>query len=98
MINRITRRVPISRYSIPYVTNGNVKTVELESLSGLNSSDLFEIARAYIEDFCATNDGDVYISPDYRETPIRVFTYEMPLTHFIAHAIRRGEKNVPEED
>lgn len=98
MLNRITRRVPISRYSISYVTNGNVKTVEIESLSGLNSSDLFEIARAYIEDFCASSYDDVYISPDYRETPIRVFTYEMPLTHFIQHAIRRGEKNVPEED
>ena len=98
MVNRITRRVPISRYSIPYVTGGTVKTVELESLSGLNSSDLFEIARAYIDDFCASNDGDVYISPDYRETPIRVFTYEMPLTHFIEHAIRRGEKNENKED
>lgn len=98
MVNRITRRVPISRYNIPYVTSGTVKTVEFESLSGLNSSDLFEIARAYIEDFCASSEEDVYISPEYRETPIRVFTYEMPLTHFIQHAIRRGEKNVPKED
>ena len=98
MINRITRRVPISRYNIPYVMNGALKTVEIETLSGLNSADLFEIARAYIEDFCASTDSDVYISPDYRETPIRIFTYEMPLTHFIAHAIRRGEKNENKED
>ena len=98
MVNRITRRVPISRYSIPYVTGGTVKTVELETLSGLNSADLFEIAQAYIDDFCATTEGDIYISPDYRETPIGIFTYEMPLTHFVEHAIRRGEKNVPEED
>lgn len=98
MVNRITRRVPISRYNIPYVTSGTVKTVELESLSGLNSSDLFEIARAYIEDFCVSYDSDVYISPDYREQPIGLYTYEMPLTHFIEHAIRRGEKNVPKEE
>ena len=98
MLNRITRRVPISRYNIPYVTSGTVKTVEFESLSGLNSSDIFEIAKAYIEDLCASYDSDVYISSDYRETPIGIFTYEMPLTRFIEHSIRRGEKNENKEE
>ena len=48
MLNRITRRVPVSRYNIPYIVDGTVKTVEFETLSGLSSADLFETANVYI--------------------------------------------------
>ena len=101
MLNKITRRVPISRYSVDFVLDGfeeAKKHVEFETLSGLKSADLFEIAYMYIDDLSSIPGGTVYLSTDYREMPIGVFTYEMPLTHFIEQAIRRGEKNVPEEE
>lgn len=97
MVNRITRKVPISRYNIPYIVDGTVKTVEFETLSGLSTADLFGMTNAYI-DMYEKPEKEIYFSSDYRETEIGVFTYEMPLTHFIEHAIRRGEKNIPEEE
>lgn len=91
MLNRITRRVPVSRYNIPYIVDGTVKTVEFETLSGMSTADLLETAKAYIVMYEEPG-KEIYLSSDYRETAIGVYTYEMPLTHFIDHAIRRGEK------
>lgn len=97
MLNKITRRIPISRYTVPYAVNGTVKTVTIETLSDINRSDLLEVAAAYVN-MHESVDANVFFSADYTEDPIGVFTYEMPLTHFIEHAIRRGEKNIPKEE
>lgn len=101
MLNRITRRVPISRYTVPYVVDGmdkaTEKTVVFETLSDLRKADLFEIAYMFI-DMYENHDKMAYLSSNYTEEQIGVFTYEMPLTHFIEHSTRRGEKNVPKED
>ena len=100
MLNRITRRVPISRYTVPYVLDGTDKAIEktvvFETLSGLSKPDIYEMAFVYIDMYEST-DSIAYLSSNFTEEHIGVFTYEMPLTHFVEHAIRRGEKNVPEE-
>ena len=100
MLNKITRRVPISRYTVDYVVEGfegSKKHVVFETLSGVGQSDLLEIAEMYINMY-ETSDRAYYMSTDYTEKQLGLRTYEMPLTHFIEHAICRGEKNVPEEE
>ena len=101
MLNKITRRVPISRYTVPYVLDGTDKAIEktvvFETLSDLSKPDIYEMAFVYI-DMYESSDSIAYLSSNFSEKHIGVFTYEMPLTRFIEHAIRRGEKNVPEEE
>ena len=101
MVNRITRRVPISRYTVPYVLDGtdkaNEKNVVFETLSDLSKSDIYQMAFIYIEMY-EGRDSMFYLSSNFTEEHIGVFTYEMPLTHFILHSIRRGEKNIPKEE
>ena len=73
MLNKITRRVPVSRYNIPYIVDGTVKTVEFETLSGLSSADLFEMANVYI-DMYEEPEKEIYFSSDYREQAIGIYT------------------------
>ena len=82
MLNRITRKIPVSSYKVKYTADGTEREVVFETLSGLKSSEVISYARAYINmytDPCKK----IFVSPDIEETTQGVHLYETTLTKFL---------------
>ena len=95
MVNRITRKIPVSRYKVKYTEDGKEREVVLETLSGLNSIEVISYARAYINlytNYCKK----IFVSPDIEETPQGVHLYETTLTEFLEIAKPVKVKNKEE--
>ena len=86
MLNRITRKIPVSRYKVKYTEDGTEREIVFETLSGLKSSEVISYARAYINmytDPCKK----IFVSPDIEETTQGVHLYETTLTKFLEIAM-----------
>lgn len=86
MLNRITRKIPVSRYKVKYTEDGTEREIVFETLSGLKSSEVISYARAYINmytDPCKK----IFVSPDIEETTQGVHLYETTLTEFLEIAM-----------
>ena len=82
MLNRITRKIPVSRYKVKYTEDGKEREIVFETLSGLNSIEVISYARAYIgmyTDHCKK----IFVSPDIEETPQGVHLYETSIVKFL---------------
>lgn len=82
MVNRITRKIPVSFYKVKYTEEGKEKEVVFESLSGLKAGDLITLARMYINMY-TKSDATIYVSPDIEETPQGVHLYETSIVRFL---------------
>lgn len=82
MLNRITRKIPVSAYKVKYTEEGKEREANFESLSGLKAGDVINIAKTYINMFTKP-DAVIYVSPDIEETPQGVHLYETTLVEFL---------------
>ena len=82
MINRITRKIPVSFYRVKYTDDGKEREVVFESLSGLKAGEVISIAQTYINMYTKP-DAIIYISPDIEETPQGVHLYETSIVKFL---------------
>ena len=82
MVNRITRKIPVSSYKVKYTEEGKEREVIFETLSGLKSGDVISIAQTYINMYTKP-DAVIYVSPDIEETPQGVHLYETTLVEFL---------------
>lgn len=95
MPNRITRKIPVSRYKVTYTEDGTEREIVFETLSGLKPSEAISYAKTYINmytDPCKK----VFVSPDIEETPQGVHLYETTLTEFLEIAMPVKVKNKEE--
>lgn len=88
MLNRITRKIPVSRYKVKYTEDGTERQVVIETLSGLKPS---EVINMYFIP-CKK----IFVSPDIEETPLGVHLYETTLTEFLEIATPVKAKNKEE--
>lgn len=95
MVNRITRKIPVSRYKVKYTEDGKEREVIFETLSGLKAGDVISIARSYLNMYTKP-DATVYVSPDIEETPQGVHLYETTLVEFLKFATPVKVKNMEE--
>ena len=82
MINRITRKIPVSSYKVKYTEHAKERQVFFETLSGLNVGDVISIAKTYINMYTKP-DAIIYVSPDIEETPQGVHLYETSIVKFL---------------
>ena len=82
MVNRITRKIPVSSYKVKYTADGTEREVHFETLSGLKTGDVIAIAQTYINMYTKP-DATVYVSPDIEETPHGVHIFETSLVKFL---------------
>ena len=82
MVNRITRKIPVSSYKVKYTEDGKEQQVFFETLSGLNVGDVISIAKTYINMYTKP-DATIYVSPDIEETPHGVHIFETSLVKFL---------------
>ena len=82
MVNRITRKIPVSSYKVKYTEEGKEREVIFETLSGLNAGDVISIAKTYI-DMYTKPDAIIYVSPDIEETPQGVHLYAASIVKFL---------------
>ena len=82
MVNRITRKIPVSAYKVKYTEEGKEREVIFETLSGLKVGDVIDIAKTYINMYTKP-DATIYVSPDFEETPQGVDLYETTLVEFL---------------
>ena len=68
MLNRITRKIPVSRYKVKDTEDGTECETIFETLSGLKTCDVIAIAQTYINMYTKP-DAIIYVSPDIEETP-----------------------------
>ena len=92
MVNRITRKIPVSSYKVKYTADGTEREVHFETLSGLKTGDVIAVAKTYINMYTQP-DGTVYVSPDIEETPQGVHLYESTLVEFLEIATPVKAKN-----
>ena len=95
MVNRITRKIPVSRYKVKYTEDGTEREIFFETLSGLNPIEVISHARAYINMY-TDQSKKIFVSPDIEETPQGVHLYETTLTEFLAIATPVKVKNKEE--
>ena len=95
MINRITRKIPVSSYKVKYTEDGKERQVFFETLSGLNVGDVISIAKTHINMYTKP-DAVIYVSPDIEETPQGVHLYESTLVEFLEIATPVKAKNKEE--
>ena len=82
MLNRITRKIPVSRYKVNYTEDGTERETIFETLSGLKPSEAISYAQTYINmytDPCKK----IFVSPDIEETPQGVHLYETTIVKFL---------------
>ena len=82
MVNRITRKIPVSRYKVKYTEDGTECETIFETLSGLKPCEAISYAQTYINmhtDPCKK----IFVSPDIEETPQGVHLYETTLVEFL---------------
>lgn len=82
MLNRITRKIPVSSYKVKYTEEGKEREVVFETLSGLKTGEVISIAQTYIN-MCTKPDAAIYVSPDIEETPRGVHLYETTIVKFL---------------
>ena len=82
MVNRITRKIPVSSYKVKYTADGTEREVHFETLSGLKTGDVISIAKTYINMYTKP-DAIIYVSPDIEETPQGVHLYETSIVKFL---------------
>ena len=92
MVNRITRKIPVSSYKVKYTADGTESEVHFETLSGLKTGDVISIAKTYINMYTKP-DAIIYVSPDIEETPQGVHLYESTLVEFLEIATPVKAKN-----
>ena len=95
MLNRITRKIPVSRYKVKYTEDGTERETIFETLSGLKPSEAISYAQTYINmytDPCKK----IFVSPDIEETTQGVHLYETTLTEFLEIATPVKVKNKEE--
>ena len=85
MLNRITRKIPVSRYKVKYTEDGTEREIVIETLSGLKPS---EVINMYFGP-CK----NIFVSPDIEETPQGVHLYESTLVDFLEIATPVKAKN-----
>ena len=95
MVNRITRKIPVSRYKVRYTEDGTERETIFETLSGLKPSEAISYARTYIY-MCTDPRKKIFVSPDIEETPQGVHLYETTLTEFLEIATPVKVKNKEE--
>lgn len=95
VVNRITRKIQVSRYKVKYTEDGTEREIVFETLSGLKSGDVIRIAQTYINMYTKP-DATIYVSPDIEETPQGVHLYETTLTEFLEIATPVKAKNKEE--
>ena len=95
MVNRITRKIPVSSYKVKYTEDGKERQVFFETLSGLNVGDVISIAKTYINMYTKP-DAIIYVSPEIEETPRGVHMYESTLVEFLEIATPVKAKNKEE--
>lgn len=82
MVNRITRKIPVSTYKIKYTEDGNERDLIIVSLSGLKTGELISIAETKIAKY--TNpESKIFVSTDIEETPLGVHIFETSLVKFL---------------
>lgn len=82
MVNRITRKIPVSTYKIKYTEDGKERDLLLVSLSGLKTGELISIAETKITKY--TNpESKIFVSTDIKETPQGVHIFETSLVKFL---------------
>ena len=82
MLNRITRKIPVSRYKVKYTEEGTEREIVFETLSGLKSGEVISYARAHINmytDPCKK----IFVSTDIVEIPLGVHLFETSLVKFL---------------
>ena len=82
MVNRITRKIPVSRYKVKYTEDGAEQEIVFETLSGLKPSEAISYAQTYINmhtDHCKK----IFVSLDIEETPQGTRLYETTLVEFL---------------
>lgn len=82
MVNRITRKIPVSFYKVKYTEEGKEHEVIFETLSGLKTGEVIDIAQTYINMYIKP-DAAIYVSPDIEETPQGVHLYETSIVKFL---------------
>ena len=82
MVNRITRKIPVSSYKVTYTEEGKECEVIFETLSGLKAGDVISIAQTYIN-MHTKPDASIFVSPDIEETPQGVRLYETSIVKFL---------------
>ena len=95
MLNRITRKIPVSRYKVKYTEDGTEREIVFETLSGLKQSEAISYAQTYINmytDPCKK----IFVSPDIEETAQGLRLYETTLTEFLEIATPVKVKNKEE--
>lgn len=95
MVNRITRKIPVSSYKVKYTEEGKEREVIFETLSSLKAGDVVSIAQTYINMYTKP-DASIYVSPDIEETPQGVHLYETTLVEFLEIATPVKAKNKEE--
>ena len=92
MLNRITRKIPVSRYKVKYTEDGTEREIVFETLSGLKQSEAISYAQTYINMY--TDPGEkIFVSPNIEETPQGVHLYESTLVEFLEIATPVKAKN-----
>ena len=82
MVNRITRKIPVSRYKVKYTEDGTEREIVFETLSGLKTGELISISETKITKY--TNpESKIFVSTDIEETPLGVHTFETSLVRFL---------------
>ena len=93
MLNRITRKIPVSRYKVKYTEDGTEREIVFETLSGLKTGELIGIAETKI-----TNpESKIFVSTDIEETPLGVHIFETSLVRFLEIAYSVDVINHKEE-
>lgn len=95
MLNRITRKIPVSRYKVKYTEDGTEREIVFETLSGIKTSEAISYAQTRINmytDPCKK----IFVSPDIEETPQGVHLYETTLVDFLEIATPVKVKNKEE--
>ena len=92
MVNRITRKIPVSKYKVKYTEDGTEHVIVFETLSGLRPSEAISYAQTYVKMFVDPC-KKIFVSPDTEEIPQGVHLYETTLTDFLEIATPVKVKN-----
>lgn len=95
MLNRITRKIPVSKYKVKYTEDGTEHVIVFETLSGLKPSEVISYAQTYVDMFVDPC-KKIFVSPDIEETPQGVHLYETTLVEFLEIATHVKVKNKEE--
>ena len=96
MVNRITRKIPVSFYKVKYTEDGKEREVTFDTLSGLKAGDVVSLARMYINMYTKP-DATIYVSPDIEEIPQGVHLYETTIVKFLEIATLVDIAKIKEE-